>query len=148
MGENNRIKKHYLVEKKSVINARPQDIFNVLMNVERWNQWTKSITKISILDSRQLAPGVKIKVLQPKLPPTIWTIKEIIMDKLLTWEKRYFGFSMLSEHLIMDQNNEISVTIRVTYNGPLAGLFYKLTHTLTDNYMTLEINGLKRECEQ
>ncbi|HSZ32741.1 MAG TPA: hypothetical protein VK772_05485, partial [Puia sp.] len=92
MGENNRIKKHYLVEKKSVINARPQDIFKVLMNVERWNQWTKSITEISILNSRQLAPGVKIKVLQPKLPPTIWIIKEIITDKLLTWEKRYFGF--------------------------------------------------------
>ncbi len=148
MGENNRIKKHYLVEKKSVINARPQDIFNVLMNVERWNQWTKSITKISILDSRQLAPGVKIKVLQPKLPPTIWTIKEIITDKLLTWEKRYLGFSMLSEHSISIQNNEITVTIRITYIGPLAALFYKLTHALTDNYMTLEIKGLRRECEQ
>ncbi len=48
----------------------------------------------------------------------------------------------------MTENNETIVTIRITYSGPLARLFYRLTYTLTDNYMTMEINGLKKQCER
>ena len=55
---------------------------------------------------------------------------------------------MLSEHLVVAANNGASVTIRMTYEGALAGLFYMLTHSLTDRYMTMEIDGLKRECEK
>jgi len=55
---------------------------------------------------------------------------------------------MLSEHLVLTGKNGTSVTIRMTYQGPFAGLFYMLTHTLTDRYMTMEIDGLKRECEK
>ena len=55
---------------------------------------------------------------------------------------------MLSEHLIMNGDKETSMTIRMTYKGPLAALFYPFTRSLTDRYMTMEINGLKRECER
>jgi hypothetical protein len=148
MKENNGMKKHYLVEKTSVITARPHDIFNVLMDVERWNRWTQSITGMSMLNNDRPGPGAKIKVLQPKLPPAIWTITEIDPDKSLIWEKRSFGLRMFSEHLILDGTDETSVILRMTYEGPLAGLFYQLTRSLTDRYMTMEINGLKRECEK
>jgi hypothetical protein len=147
MKENGHTKRRYLVEKTSVINALPGDIFKVLMNFGQWNQWTASITKMSILNNDRPGMGARIKVLQPKLPPAIWTITETLQDKSLTWEKRSFGLVMLSEHLITTSNNMTSVIIRMTYQGPLASLFYMLTHSLTDRYMTMEIYGLKRECE-
>ena len=92
--------------------------------------------------------GVRIKILQPKLPPAIWTITESLPDKSLTLEKRSFGLVMLSEHLVVTGNNGTSVTIRISYQGPLASLFYVLTRSLTDRYMMMEIDGLKRECEK
>ena len=55
---------------------------------------------------------------------------------------------MRSEHLVVAGTNGTSVTIRMTYLGSLASLFYMLTHSLTDRYMTMEIDGLKRECEK
>lgn len=140
-------KRRYWVEKTSVIDARPADIFNVLMDFGQWNQWTASITKMSILNNDPPKAGARIKILQPKLPPAVWTITEILPARSLTWEKRSFGLLMLSEHLIETSNNKTSVIIRMTYQGPLAGLFYMLTHALTDRYMTMEINGLKSRCQ-
>lgn len=148
MKENTPTKRRYLVEKTSVINALPGDIFKVLMDFRRWNQWTASIIEMSVLNNDRPGIGARIKTLQPKLPPAIWTITESLPDRSLTWEKRSFGLVMLSEHLISTSNNMTSVIIRITYQGPLAGLFYMLTHSLTDRYMTMEINGLKRECEK
>jgi hypothetical protein len=138
------MKKHYWVEKSSVIHARSPEIFQVLMDLEHWNQWTPSITEMSLMNTPPPVPGTKIKVLQPKLPPAIWTITEINPDTSLTWEKKSFGLRMLSEHQIIESTSKTVVSIRMTYQGPLAGLFYKLTHSLVDRYMTMEINGLKR----
>jgi hypothetical protein len=148
MKENSRTKRRYSVEKTSVINALPGDIFKVLMDFGQWNQWTASITQMSILNADGPQTGARIKIWQPKLPPAVWTITESLPDRSLTWEKRSFGLLMLSEHVISTSNNKTSVIIRMTYQGPLAGLFNKLTHSLTDRYMTMEIDGLKRECEK
>jgi hypothetical protein len=148
MKANNGMKSRFCVEKTSMITARPRDIFNVLIDLGRWSTWTKSITEMSILKNDQPGPGVKIKVLQPKLPPAIWTITALDPDKSLIWEKRSFGLRMLSEHFILGACNETKVTLRMSYEGPLGGLFYKLTQSLTDRYMTMEIDGLKRECEK
>ena len=148
MKENSRTKRRYSVEKTSVINAPPGHIFKVLMDFEQWSQWTASITEMSILNNERPGTGSNIRVLQPKLPPAIWTITEILPDRSLTWEKRSFGLVMRSEHFVVTGNNGTSVTIRITYQGPLAGLIYVLTRSLTDRYMTMEIDGLKRECEK
>ena len=148
MASSNNVKKRYFVEKTASIAARPHDIFLVLLDFRRWNQWTQSVTQMSVLDNEQPKPGVGIKVLQPKLSPAVWTITEIVPDTRLTWEKGSFGLRMVSEHLITLHGDEVSVTIRMTYNGPLAGLVFNLTQSLTNRYMTLEINGLKRECEK
>ncbi len=140
--------KKQVVEKTSAIAALPNEVFNVLIDVCKWNQWTPSITDISILNNDRLRIGTKIKVLQPKLAPAIWTVKEIEFNKLLTWEKASFGLRIISEHLILIGCNETTVVLRMTYQGPLAALAFMLFHSLTDSYMTMEINGLKRACEK
>jgi Polyketide cyclase / dehydrase and lipid transport len=144
----NIMKSRHCVEKTSTIAARPNDIFKVLIDLGRWNTWTKSVTEMSTLNNDQPGPGVKIKVLQPKLPPAIWTITAFDPDKSFIWEKRSFGLRMLAEHLMLGAGNETSVTLRISYEGPLSGLFYILTRSMTDRYVGMEIDGLKKECEK
>jgi len=146
--QNTNMKRRIFIEKTVVISAQPPDIFRVLMDLEGWRQWTPSITRMSTLDGDRPGRGVKIKVLQPKLPPAIWTITEVDQDRALVWEKGSFGLRMLSGHFISDVAPGTRVTIRITYEGALAGLAYWLSHKLTDRYMTMEINGLKEECEK
>jgi Polyketide cyclase / dehydrase and lipid transport len=142
------MKTKYFIEKTMAMNATPLTVFNIFIDLAHWNKWTPTIKEISILNNGSAAPGAKIKVLQPKLPPAIWTITEIDHNKSLTWEKKSFGLNMRSEHQIIDDAKAARVTIRITYEGTLAGLFYRLTHSLTDRYMGLEINGLKSAAEK
>ncbi|GGB02118.1 hypothetical protein GCM10011511_26710 [Puia dinghuensis] len=100
------------------------------------------------MNNASVEVGTKLRVLQPKLSPAIWIITKIDQDKILIWEKRSLGLKMISEHLIHSDANETKVTIRMNYEGPLAGLIYQLTRSLTNRYMTMEINGLKKESEK
>jgi hypothetical protein len=138
----------YFVEKTSVIRAQPEHIFKVLTDIEQWNQWTKSIIDISFVGSGGLKVGAKIKVLQPQLPPAVWTITEISKNKSLTWEKRSFGLKMIANHIIEESNKETIVKLQIIYQGFMARFFYKLSSALTKRYMTMEITGLKERCEK
>ena len=142
------MKKQYFVEKSALVNASAATVFNVLLRVDRWNQWTASIKEISILDNAPMEAGSKLRVLQPKLSPAVWIVTEVSQDKALVWEKRSSGLRMLSEHSIYKDANGSRVIIRMTYGGPMAGFAYLLSRGLTDRYMTMEINGLKAECEK
>ena len=138
----------YYIEKSLIINASPKEVYTILIRFEYWNRWTKSISSISLLDHNKFKVGARIKVLQPKLPSAIWTIAEIIENQSLVWEKKSFGLKMIAQHSIIITNNDTLVTLRVVYEGFLAKLSYKLTSSLTDQYMTMEINGLKNESER
>jgi hypothetical protein len=130
-----------------VINARPEHIFAELTKLSQWNQWTKSIISISFVNNDEIKVGAKIKVLQPKLLPAIWTITEISENKSLVWEKKSFGLKMTANHFIQDSNEGAIVKLQIIYQGFLAKLFYRLTSSLTESYLTMEIAGLKKRCE-
>jgi len=138
----------YCVEKTSVISSSPEQIFKVLADVIHWNQWTKSVLDISFVEHDTLKVGAKIKVLQAKLPPAIWTITEISENKSLTWEKRSFGLRMIANHTIQESNEGAFVKLQIIYQRFMARFFYKLSSVLTNKYMTMEITGLKQKCEK
>ena len=138
----------YSIEKSSVINAEPKVIYTILTRLENWNQWTKSITSISLLNTEEIEVGTRIKVIQPKLSPATWTITEIKENSSLVWEKKSVGLKMTAKHSIINDSHNVLVELSVIYEGFFARLAYKLTSSLTDRYMTMELNGLKTESEK
>jgi hypothetical protein len=138
----------YSIEKSLIINAEPKDIYTILTRLENWNQWTKSITSISLLNAEKIEVGTRIKVIQPKLSPATWTITEIKENSSLVWEKKSFGLKMTAQHSIINDNNNVLVKLSIIYEGLFARLAYKLTSSLTDRYITMEVNGLKAESEK
>lgn len=140
--------KKYSVSKNILINARPEYIFRVLADIENWNLWTSSIKKIIIINDTKLNKGTKVKIVQPKLLSTVWEITEIEKDKYFTMEKRYVGLKMIAKHILEPKNSSTSVELVMIYEGILAKLFYRLTSSLTSQYLTMEINGLKNKCEK
>ena len=138
----------YYIEKSLIVNTEPKNVFAVLMQLENWNQWTKSITSISLLNAEKIEVGTRIRVIQPELSPATWTIIEIKENSSLVWEKKSFGLKMTATHSIINDNNNVLVRLSIIYEGFFARLAYKLTSSLTDRYMTMEINGLKAESEK
>lgn len=141
------MKNKYVIEKSDTIKSSPERIFNVLMSVENWSNWTKSVNKIEYINGTKCEEGAQIKIYQPKLPPAVWVVKEILGNNSIVWIKKSFGLEMTANHFIIGSGNEQTVKLQIIYRGFLAGFFYRLTSNLTEKYLSMEISGLKQLCE-
>ena len=142
------MKNKYIIRKPIVANAKPETIFKILTDVGKWNLWTKSVKRITLLNKNNFDRGTKVRVVQPKLLPITWEVTEIENDKFFTWVSNSMGLKMTTKHIIEKKNDATFVELITIYEGILAGLIYIMTSGLTIKYMTMEINGLKEEAEK
>jgi hypothetical protein len=142
------MKNNYTVSKNTIIHSHVSTVFGVLADLENWNSWTKSVTSISFLENSRFQVGGKARVIQPKLSPAIWTITEIIENESFVWQTKHPGVKMIARHILKSTSQGTFVEHQVIYKGLLAGLAYKRTSDLTNQYLTIEINGLKSKCEK
>lgn len=138
----------YIVTNNITINADISKVYGVWTEVENWNLWTKSINKISFLDNEKFEIGGKVRIEQPKLSPALWTITEIQPNKSFTWQTKTMGVTVIAKHTLEHSPSGTIAKSVLTYDGLLAGLLYRLFLKLTSQYLIMEIEGLKNECEK
>ncbi len=136
------------VTRKLVVNSEAHTIFSVLADVEKWNEWTKSITSISFLEKERFVVGGKARILQPRLSPAIWTITEIVENKSFTWMTKTLGVTITATHSLDSTLEGTIVELRLIYEGLLSGLVFRLFSKMAIQNLELEIKGLKAECER
>jgi uncharacterized membrane protein len=131
------------------IKAPRERVWAVLSDVERWPEWTASMTRVELLDQGPLAVGSRARVKQPRLPSIVWTVTELAPGGSFTWEARSPGALSVARHDIVpdaaDQGS--SVTLAVEQTGILGGLVGVLLKGLTRRYVDTEAAGLKRRAE-
>ena len=59
------------------INAPAHRVYEVMSDIERWCEWTPSVTSIKRLDSGPFVVGSRAVIRQPKFPPALWTVTAI-----------------------------------------------------------------------
>jgi hypothetical protein len=130
------------------INAPPEIVWPVMVDVERWSQWTASITEVVRLDSGPIAVGSRARIRQPRLPKAIWTVTQFVPNSGFVWESKSVGVYIAGEHWITpDGNGRSKVLLRLRQNGFLAAILSPLTAGLIRKYMNMEALGLKKQCE-
>ena len=130
------------------IAAAGEDVWAVLVDVERWPEWTASMSEVKLLDTGPLAVGVRARIKQPRLPPTIWEVTELEPNRAFTWKATVPGVTTIADHrLTAEDPGRVTVTLGIRRSGPLAPLIDLLFGRVTRRYVGMEAEGLKRRCE-
>jgi hypothetical protein len=129
------------------IAASPARVWTVMSDVERWHEWTPSITSVERLDSAPLALGSRARVKQPKLAPATFVVTEWQPERGFDWVTRNPAVTAVGRHWIQPIASGVRVTLSVEFSGPLAGLIAWLYGGLTSRYVQMEAEGLKKRSE-
>lgn len=129
------------------IAASPDRVWSVVSDVERWHEWTASITGIERLDEGPLRIGSRARVRQPKLPENRFEVTALEEGRGFSWESRSPGLRGIGHHWIEPAPTGCRVTLGVDFRGPLAWPVSRLYGSLTQRYIEMEAAGLKQRCE-
>jgi uncharacterized membrane protein len=129
------------------IDATPARVFGLLRDVERWPEWTPSMSSVQRLDQGPFTIGSGARVCQPKIRPAVWRVTELEEDRNFTWVARSPGLRMKAGHLIERQNPGCRVLLSFELSGLIAPLASSLYGDLIEQYLNMESRGLKERAE-
>lgn len=129
------------------IDAPPERVWALMRDVERWHEWTPSITSITRLDDGPLRPGSRVRIRQPKLPAAVWEVTRLDEQRGFDWISRGPGARVTARHDLVPVDGGSRVTLSLRYDGPLGGLIGWTARTLIERYVAWEADGLKRASE-
>ena len=130
------------------IAAPPAVVWSVMSDVERWHEWTASITSVTRLDPGPLAIGARAHVRQPKLRPADFVVTELEPGTQFTWITKSPGVVATARHSVEPIAGGTRARLSVRFDGLLSAAIAWAFGRLTDEYLALEAAGLKRRSEE
>jgi uncharacterized membrane protein len=128
--------------------APPDLVWAIMRDVERWPEWTPTVTSVRLLDRGPLAVGSRAVIRQPKLPPAKWRVTELDEPgRSFAWVTWGPGVRVIARHWVEACGDGSRATLSLRYTGVLAALFAHVTRELNDRYLALEAKGLKQRSE-
>jgi uncharacterized protein YndB with AHSA1/START domain len=129
--------------------SAPQDrVWATIMDVERWPEWTASISSIEKLAPGDLKVGSKVRIKQPKLPPTVWTVTRIEPGHLMEWQATAPGSKTVAWHVAEAEGEGAKATLGIDQSGVFFALTGWYFDKLTRSYVNMELEGLKKRAEE
>jgi len=148
------------------IAASAEEVWAVLRDVERWPEWTPTVSQVRSVESApeyvpgadgpagELSSGDVVSIKQPKMPTLSWTVLEWNPADSFSWASTSGGVRTVADHRIKDANDAndaesdgVTVTLSIRQSGPLAGVVGLLTGRQTRRYVDTEAQSLKNRCE-
>ena len=135
-------------EKSIEIDASQQRVWDVLSDLEAWPQRIETVDTVELLTPAPLAKGSRVRLRQPKLPEGTWDIIVWDAPSYFEWTQKESGTTIVAGHRV-DASGEgrARLTLTLDLRGfliPVMAVFYK---GLTNRYMNLEAEGIKRAAE-
>lgn len=131
------------------IDAPASVVWAVFSDVERWPEWTASVTRLVGLDGPELAVGKRFEIKQPRMPKLVWEVTELTPGQSWAWVQRSPGGRTVARHdVITESAHRTRVRQQIDQGGPLGALVGLLMRGMTRRYLELEAAGLKARSEE
>ncbi|MET9019039.1 SRPBCC family protein [Actinopolymorpha sp. NPDC004070] len=132
--------------------APAEQVWKLLVDVERWPEWSESMTSVRRLGTGPLAVGERAVVRQPKLPELTWEVTELVEGSSFVWVTRSPGVLTTGSHSVTpvrsaDGREAAKVRLAVAHTGPGAWLVRLFTRSLNRRYLQMERSGLTARAE-
>jgi len=130
------------------IAAPAERVWEVLTDVERWPEWTETVTSVKRLDEGPLRRGSRARINQPKIPETEYVVTQLDPGRSFTWVATGPGVTTTARHDVDELPSDRSrVTLAVEQGGWLGSVMGRFYRGLTDRYLANEADGLRSRCE-
>ena len=131
------------------IDAPASLVWEVFSDVERWPEWTASVTGLVALDGPGLAVGKRFQIKQPKLPTLVWEVTEVSPGVSWTWAQQSPGGRTVATHTVTSvADARARVDQKLDQQGPIGAIVARLMLRTTRRYLEMEAQGLKGRSEQ
>jgi uncharacterized membrane protein len=138
-----------LTEDSVEINAPAQLVWQIFSDVERWPEWTASVTSLVARDGTGLAVGKRFAIKQPGMSRLVWKVTEIDPGSSWTWVQRSPGVLVSARHWVTPQpDGRTLVRQQLDQRGLLGALVGRLMIKKTKRFLEQEARGLKARSEQ
>jgi carbon monoxide dehydrogenase subunit G len=134
-------------EKSIDIDAPQQRVWDVLSDIEAWPRRIETVDEVELLTSPPIATGSQVRLKQPKLPEGTWDVTAWDAPSYFEWTQKTTGITSVARHRVDPLGEDRArLTLTLDMSGVLipVALFYR---GLTNRYMTLEAEGMKRAAE-
>ncbi len=135
------------VEHETRIDAPRPLVWSVTVDVERWPDWTPTVTDVARTGEGPFGVGSVARIRQPGLPAADWCVTSLVEGERFTWETRVRGLHMVATHELESSGTGTRNVLRVEFHGPVATLFWPLIRMSVRKALERENAGLKARCE-
>jgi hypothetical protein len=135
------------VEDAIYIEALPDVVWAVTVDVERWPEWTPTVTALVRVDDGPFGLGSTARIKQPGQPASEWTVTEFVPGRRFVWATRRPGLRMRASHEVEAADSGTSSVLRVEIEGVMGVLFWPLLRGAVRRALSQENRGLKARCE-
>lgn len=130
------------------VEADPATVWETLIDVERWPEWTASMREVKRLDTGPMELGSRARIRQPKMPVLVWEVTGFEEGHEFTWSSRSAGVRTVGIHRVSaNPDGTSTVFLAIDMTGALAPLVNLFTGAQTRRYLELEGHGLKHRSE-
>lgn len=135
-------------EKSIDIGASQARVWEVLSDLEAWPQRIETVDLVELLTPAPVGEGSRVRLKQPKLPEGTWDVTAWDAPSFFEWRQKTAAVTSVAGHRVEELatgRSRLSLTLEMRgLLVPIVGLFYR---DLTNRYMTLEAEGMKRAAE-
>jgi hypothetical protein len=138
-----------IVKDSVVIEADPTVVWQVFTDVQRWPEWTASVSEVRFVQGSTVKVGVRVRIKQPRLPVVTWRVTDLEPGTSWSWVAGGPGVRTVARHIVTATGDGSTLVEQsIEQRGVLGRFIGLLIRRLTERYVAMEGAGLQRRCEQ
>ena len=132
-------------EQSIEIDAPHRRVWDVLSDIEAWPQRIETVDTVELLTPAPVTQGSRVRLKQPKLPEGTWDITVWDAPSYFEFRQKSGSVTNVAGHRVEAlEEGRSRLTLTLDRRGllvPVVALFFQ---GLTNRYMTVEAQGMKR----